>query len=282
MHALTTAAVLALAASAQAQYAMTYSIALSTPGPVANGALVQGAVHCSWVRPDGLGYAGGAFRLRMDGLGVADVFTPSNTNGGINSETTAQRVGVRFPSPIPPPYGTVSDSWTSGRRPKRAYLADETDPGSVQSGGGFRFPPMGSGPTDMHYSVEQQSGITYLTGRNGAGVENRIEHAQLPRALQGDPLFFEPSTDFDLFKFQVRAPLTGSGAATITPEILSSSIFTSETGAQVILTVNQIQALGASFTYTPAPAAALPLLLAAWATPRLRRRPDPPPRPVHA
>jgi uncharacterized protein (TIGR03382 family) len=265
-------AVAGLAAAANAQQA-TFSVVM-TPGVVGNNALVNGVVRVSWTDAAGVGYAGGAFRLRFNDSGnnfaAANVVTPSNSNNGINSETTAQRVGVTA-GELPTGAGTVADSWTSGRRPKRAYLADATDPSSIQSGGGFRFPPNGPGATDMHYSVESQSGVLYLTGRNGASVENRIEHAQIPRSLQPDPLFFDPGTSIDLFKFQVRSPATGLGTVTITPEVLSASIFISDAGAQHMLTANQISATGGTFAYSPSPSTLALLGLGGLVAGRRRR-----------
>jgi hypothetical protein len=257
-----------LACSAHAQSA-TYSITLSTPGPIQHGDLVQGTLRCAWQDPAGVGYAGGAFRLRMDGLGIADVLVPNNSTNGVNSETSGQRVGVPA-SEIPPGHGwgTVADGWTSGRRPKRAYLDGDPEPTGLVAGGGFRNPPNNN--NSLHYSVEFQAGATYLTGRNAANVEIWIEHAQAPLAAQGDPLFFEPSSDFALFKFQVRAPLSGSGTVTITPEIQVAAIYATPDGAQDLLTPAQIQTLSASFTYVPAPG--LSPLIGIALTISLRRR----------
>jgi hypothetical protein len=253
----------------------TFSILLSTNGPVAHGAIVAGTLRCTWSQPDGYGYGGGSFRLRMDGLGIDDVLFPNNSSDGINSEDPTDRIGVPA-SELPPGAGTLADRWTSGRRPMRTYLLDATDPTSIARGGfGFRLPPLGSRRTDVHFSVEQQSGVTYLTGRNGAGVENQIDHAQIPRSLQADPLFFEPSYGFDVFKFQVRAPRSGSGTATITPEIGIAFIFSTSAGAQHSLLPSQIHVIPASFTYTPAPASVFTLLLATSAFPQ-RRRPKSP------
>jgi hypothetical protein len=251
-------------------------VSLTPPPPAGgrylNGSVINGTVTVAWTAPGGVGYAGGAFRLRMDGLGTSDVLFPNNNTGGVNSETTAQRVAIPASELTDPAFGTTTTNWTSGRRPKRGYLADATDPSSLQSGGGFRFPPNGTGPTDVHYSVEQQAGVTYLTGRNGAGVENRIEHAQIPRALQADPLFFDPSANLDIFKFQVRAPLTGFGTVTITPEVLSASIFTSDAGAQVMLTAQQIAATGATFQYGVVPAPSTLALMGLGGLVAARRR----------
>jgi len=230
-------AVAGLAAAANAQTAV-FSVVLSTAGPVPNGTTVTGAVHVTWVDAAGIGYAGGAFRLRANGLGVSDVLNPNNSAGGVNGEAGSEQVTFGQGG---------TQRWTFGRRPKRVYIDAFGDP---QSGGGFRFPPLNTGPTDVHYSVEQQGGITYLTGRNGASVENRIEFAQIPPGLQADPLFFENAASFDLFKFAVRAPTSGSGTVTITPEVLSGAIFTSAQGAQDMAVVTST---GATFTYAPAP-----------------------------
>jgi len=125
----------------------------------------------------------------------------------------------------------------------------------------------------VHYSAEPggAAGNVLLTGRNGANVENRIEHAQVPPGVLSDPLFFEPATSFDLFKFAVRAPLTGSGTVTITPEVLSASIYISEQGAQHMLTAAQISATGGSFTYTPSPSTLALLGLGGLVAGRRRR-----------
>jgi hypothetical protein len=277
MKPLILAAVSGLTVSAHAQ-SLTYSIVLSTSGPVANGTTIEGSVRCSWQDPAGIGYAGGSFRLRMEGLSVSDVLIPSNSNGWMTSETTVQRVGVTA-AELPPGAGTVSNSWTSGRRPKRAYLADATDPTSLHSGGGFRFPPHGLGASDTHYVAETRSGIVYLFTRNGANVERGIEQSQIPLSLVYEPLFFEPATTLDLFKFQVRAPLHGAGAVTITPEAVidpnglvpSISIFTDPGGANHTLTLDQIQGIPASFTYTPAPTPIVAVLALAIFAPRRRR-----------
>jgi hypothetical protein len=273
MNTLKIVIVAGLATAARAQ-SITYSVVLSTAGPAQHGAVVTGTLRCAWQDPAGIGYAGGAFRLRMDGLGITDVLVPNNSNNGANSEPTNQRVGVPL-SEIPPGsgYATIGDNWTSGRRPKRAYIQIPGDPTGLVSGGGFRYPITGNGgPLDLHYSVEQQAGVTYLTGRNGGLVENQIEHNQYPPALQADPLFFEPAASLNLFKFQVRAPLHGEGTATITPEILSASIFTSPTGTFDLLTTDQITAIGGSFTYSPAPPSLAPLAIALAALARRRAR----------
>jgi hypothetical protein len=271
------AAILALATSAHAQ-SVTFSVVLSTADPVSPGAVINATVRCTWQDPQGIGFAGGAFRFRIDDtagpFAMANVVAPNNNSGGVNSESTGDRVGVPA-SELFPGEGTVPDRWTLGRRPKRAFLQDATDPTSLSIGGGFRFPPLGTGPTDLHYSVEQQTGVTYLTGRNGAGAENRIEFANLPPVLAEDPRWFERATAFDLFKFQVRAPLSGSGTVTITPEILLASIFISDAGAQHVLSPDQIHTTPASFTYIPAagPAALLPLAIAFALRRSTRRRP---------
>jgi hypothetical protein len=258
--------VFACAGGALAQTAR-FSVSVSPAGPVTNGALVSGVVRVDWTAgtSGAIGYAGGRFRLRMDGLGISDVLFPNGGNGGINSEAAADRVGVPV-GELTPPAGTVSDQWTFGRRPVRAYLTNA--PNGFTSGGGFRFPPLGTGPTDMHYSVEQQSGVTYLTGRHADGAEDQIEQAQNPPALLPDPLFFESAAGVDLFKFQVRAPLTGGGTVTITPEVAFARLYTSASGAQVTPTVSVAPG---TFTYTPSPSSLAPLAMGLLAVGRRRR-----------
>lgn len=260
-------ALMALAGVANAQTA-TFSIVLNppAPGPVANGTMITGSVRVTWTRgtTSASGLAGGQFRIRFtdsgNNFGISGVTNPNGGSGGINGETTAQRVGVPLAEVLVAypgdtnlgtnPGGTVSDSWTSGRRPKRAYLQDSGDPTSLQSGGGFRFPPNGSGNTDVHYVVEGVAGNVILSGRNGMGVENRIEYAQTPRGLQADPLFYESQTTFDLFKFKITMPATGSGTITAMPEVAVASLFSSDQGAQVTPAVSTTSA---TVTYTPAP-----------------------------
>jgi hypothetical protein len=277
MSSLAILATCGLAAAAHAQH-ITYSVLLSTSGPVPSGTTVSGTVRCEWVWAYGAGYAGGAFRLRMDGLSIGDVLSPDNSTGGINGEDAQDRVSVPA-AELPPGAGTVSDRWIIGRRPKRAYLADATDPGSIQAGGGFRFPPIGTHATDMHYSVEAQSGITYLTGRNGSGVETQIGHVQLPRSLLNDPLFYEPAAALDLFKFTVRAPRSGTGTVTITPEVLSATAY-DDTGRHDHHFIDgEISAVGVSFSYVPGPGGLLVLTLASFTLLRVRARiPRPPER----
>jgi uncharacterized protein (TIGR03382 family) len=255
-------AVAGLAAAANAQQA-TFSVVLSDAA-VANGATVTGSVRVTWTDAQGIGYAGGAFRLRMqdtgNNFGPANILNPNNSAGGVNGEATNEQVTFGQGG---------TNRWTFGRRPKRVYINSD---GESTSGGGFRFPTLGTGPTDVHYSAEPGgAGITLLTGRNGANVENRIEHAQVPPGVLSDALFFETATSFDLFKFAVRAPLTGSGAVTITPEVLSASIYISDQGAQHMLTAAQISATGGTFTYTPSPSTLALLGLGGLVAGRRRR-----------
>jgi hypothetical protein len=255
-------AVAGLAAAANAQQA-TFSVVLSSAGPVPNGTTVNGTVRVSWTDAQGVGYAGGAFRLRMsdtgNNFGASDILNPNNTNGGVNGESGTEQVTFGQGG---------TQRWTFGRRPKRVLLDEFGDP---LSGGGFRFPTLGTGPTDVHYSADTVAGVTYLTGRNGAGVENRIEHAQVPAGVLADPRFFENAASFDLFKFAVRAPATGSGVVTITPEVLSASIYISDQGAQHMLTAAQISATGASFSYVPSPSTLALLGLGGLVAGRRRR-----------
>lgn len=267
MNGLSTAAAVFVCAGAAMAQTARFSVSVSPAGPVTNGTVVSGVVRVDWTAgtSGAIGYAGGRFRLRMGGLGLADVLFPNGSNGGINSELSTDRVGVPA-GELTPPAGTVSDQWTLGRRPARAYLTNA--PNGFTSGGGFRFPPLGTGPTDMHYSVEQQSGVTYLTGRHATGPEDQIELAQVPPGLQPDPLFFESAAGVDLFKFQVRAPLTGGGTVTITPEVAFARLYTSSSGAQVTPTVSITPGV---FTYTPSPASLAPLALGILAAARRRR-----------
>jgi hypothetical protein len=240
-------AVAGLTAAATAQN-VTLSITGLPAGNVANGTSVTGFVRLSWTATGGIGYAGGAFRLRMDGLSVADVTVPNEVN--------TERVGINGASTV----------WSSGRRPRTL------DGNTTNADGTFRFPPQGTGATNVGYRVETQSGATYLTGRNGGGTENQIEHAQLPPALMPtDSELFVSAASFDLFKFTVRAPLTGSGTVTITPEMLSAAIFTSVNGAQVQTTANQRTMVAGSFTYTPAPSTLALLGLGGLVAGRRRR-----------
>jgi hypothetical protein len=249
------------AVSPLAAQTATFSVLLDAGPVVEHGTVVNGIIQVAWAADGGIGYAGGSFRLRMEGLDVADVLSPNNSGGGLYLEPGGDRVSVPAER-LPPPAGPVTDRWTTLRRPKSAYLLDASDPTSLRAGGGFRFPPNAQPPTDLGYRVEQQAGVTYVTGRNAAFVEIGIEHAQIPLNLQTDPLFFVPEARFDLFKFQVRAPLHGTGAVTITPEPVvafgnsAASIYTSPDGAQAMLTPDQIQTLGASFSYVPEPGAA--------------------------
>ena len=84
--------------------------------------------------------------------------------------------------------------------------------------GTFRFPPNScTAPTGLGYRVETQAGGLYLTGRNGQGVENGIEHAQIPPALMAvDSTLFVSDTAFDLFRFTLVAPATGRGTVSVT------------------------------------------------------------------
>jgi MYXO-CTERM domain-containing protein len=222
----TLALVAACASLAQAQ-TVTYSVVLSTSGPVPTGAAVEATVRVAWSGASGIGYAGGALRMRLDGVAASQIDLPS--------EVAADHIGV----------GGQSTVWGSGRRPR-------ADRGGGLADGGFRFPPAGSGPTSLAYRAETQGGIAYLTARNGGNTEVRIEHAQLPPGLmQVDSTLFVSEASFDLFKFVVHAPAFGNGTVTVTPEVTYASIFTSAAGANVRA---QFSATAASFTYTPAPA----------------------------
>jgi hypothetical protein len=261
-------------AGAAAAQSAVYSVVFSTAGPVPSGGVVEGTMHCAWVDPTGIAYFGGAYRLRMDGLGVADVLSPNNSNDGVNGENSTDWVSVPA-SKIPLPGGPVTDRWSSGRRPRSAYLLDASDPDSVVADGGYRFPPLGTFPTNLRYRVEQHAGVTYLTGRNGQNMENWIENALFPPPYFLDPLLIDRGTDLELFKFQVRAPLSGAGTVTITPDVLSCAILTNlSSGAFHRLTHDQIQVVGGSFTYVPGPSVLAVLILgAAGGGRRVRGRP---------
>jgi uncharacterized protein (TIGR03382 family) len=237
--------ILALAGSAAAQ-SVTLTVTGLPTEPVPNGAVVAAYVRPSWSADGGIGYAGGAFRVRFDGLSVADVTLPN--------ENPNERVGIN---------GAVT-IWSSGRRPP---TLDGTT-GNVD--GTFRQPPQGN--SRLVYSVESQRGATYLTGRM-FGIERQIEHAQFPPALMPvDTSLFVSDASFDLFKFTIRAPLAGRGTVTITPEMISASIFIDANGAQVATTADQRTMIAASFTYTPGPPAVGPLALAAAGAALRRRR----------
>jgi hypothetical protein len=257
-------ATLAGAASAQT---ITFSVVMSPAGPVANGTTVNGTVRATWTggASGASGLAGGQFRLRFGDTGG----NFSVTNVLIPTEGSTNQVGVANPNdplaPIP------STSWTLGRRPKTAYnVEDSENPGSyvLQSGGGFRFPSLGAGPTDLAYRAENQGGIVYLTGRNGANVENRIEFAQVARSLQSDVNFYVSSTSFDLFKFRVTAPATGAGTVTVLPEISIATLYTSDSGAQTNATLSGV---AGTFTYAPAPSTLALLGLGGLVAGRRRR-----------
>jgi hypothetical protein len=239
---LITAVLAGTAAAAPAQTA-TFRVLLSPAGPVGQGDRVDGVVRVEWSYPGAVGYLDGAFRLRMDGLSVGDVDVPN--------EIATERVGINGAATV----------WSSGRRPRTF------DGASGESGGGFRFLiPQGTGPTQLSYRVENQAGATYLTGRNGSNIENRIEHVQ--DAAFNNP-FFITDTAFDLFRFSVRAPTHGVGTVTITPEISIAAILLTPNGANTNVPATGI---GASFTYLPGPGAVGLLCWAGASTLPRRRR----------
>src|SRR5258706_536034 len=92
-----------LTATAHAQMA-TYTVLLPPAGPVPSGATVEGTIRCAWMDNNSEGYAGGAFRIRMDGLAVGDVLSPNHSNSGINGENASDVVGVPA-SQLPPGAG---------------------------------------------------------------------------------------------------------------------------------------------------------------------------------
>jgi hypothetical protein len=203
---------------------VTFHVLLSSNGPVGNGVRVDGMIRVDWSYPGGVGYYGGAFRLRMNGLSVGDIDLPV--------ETTAEHIGINGATTV----------WSSGRRPRTS------DGATGDTGGGFRFPPIGSGPTDVRYVAEQQAGIAYLTSRNGQG-ENRIEHIQNPPNGPIPNPFFVTDPTFDLFKFSVRAPMNGSGSVSIGAEINVAEILLNP--VTNFFTDVAVSATVASFTYGP-------------------------------
>jgi hypothetical protein len=151
MRTLTTlcAAMSMLAPTAWAQTA-TFSVVLSTPGPVQNGATVHGSLWIAWNLTGGYAYEGGAFRLRMDGLGPSDVNLPTEppsdyiaVPGGDVFWTDGRR----------PPYFLGSDIWVGGfRLPRRPqYTADQE--------GGAVFLDAGGGPI-LHSQDVFEAGVT--------------------------------------------------------------------------------------------------------------------------
>jgi hypothetical protein len=265
-------ATLAGAASAQT---ITFSVVFSPVGPVGNNAVVNGTVRATWTggASGATGLAGGQFRLRFGDTGgtfsVANITAPLGSAS--TQEPTTNQVGHSNPTdPLAP---TPSTSWSIGRRPKTAVneLADPTDPSqgySVQSGGGFRFPTLGSGPTDLAYRAENQGGIVYLTGRNGASVENRIEFAQVSRGLQADPLFYVSDNTFDLFKFRITTPASGAGVVSALPEIAIATLYTSDSGAQTNAT---LAGVAGTIAYSPSPSTLALLGLGGLVAGRRRR-----------
>jgi hypothetical protein len=236
MKALVTIAAACLATGASAQVSVTLAVVLDSGPFVGNGQAVRGTLRLTWTDPEGIGYSGGAFRLRFSdtggNFGAADITLPNEVN--------VERIGIHGASTI----------WSSGRRPRTF------DGETGNADGSFRFPAQGTGATNIGYRAEAQNGMIFLTGRNGAGVENQIEHAQLPPAVPPppDPPLFVTDTSFDLFKFTVRAPLTGSGTVTITPEMIWAAVFISESGMAHHTTAEQRTMVPASFFYTiPAP-----------------------------
>jgi MYXO-CTERM domain-containing protein len=259
-------ATLAGAASAQT---ITFSVVFNPVGPVGNNTLVNGTVHVVWNggTTGATGLAGGQFRIRFTdpNFTAAGIVNPLGSAAAL--EATGDRVGA-LASELPPGGGTISDRWTLGRRPKRSYFADATDSSTLTGGGGFRFPSLGTGPTDLAYTAETQAGVVYLTGRNGGGTENRIEFAQVARSLNGDPLFYESQTSFDLFKFQIRTPASGAGVIVALPEIAIATLYTSDSGAQTNATL--IGAPG-SVAYSPSPSTLALLGLGGLVAGRRRR-----------
>src|SRR3954451_10854613 len=107
MNRLFTASVVAFCAGSAVAQTARFSVSVSPAGPVTNGTLVSGIVRVDWTAGSSgaMGYAGGRFRLRMDGLGVGDVLFPSGDSGGVNGEATGDRVGVPA-GELTPPAGT--------------------------------------------------------------------------------------------------------------------------------------------------------------------------------
>jgi hypothetical protein len=222
----------ALASPAQAQ-SVTFQALLETSGPIAHGQTVRGSIWVNWTPGSSaaIGYGLGAFRLRMDGLTPADLDLPDEG-----------------------PPGTLP--WDHGGRRPRSSVADVL--------GGFRFPPVSDfSPVGVHYATTVHDGAAYLTSITSAG-ENRIRHSQIA------PVFgntgFVTDTMFKLFRFSVRAPLSGAGTVTITPEGLGTELFLDEDGDRLAV---PNQAAPASFSFAPAPASVLLLVLA---VPRRRCR----------
>jgi hypothetical protein len=244
---------LSVAAAARGQ-TVVLSVAGLPEGPVANGQLVSGVVRVSWSDDEGLGYAGGAFRLRLSDslqqLRAADILLPE--------ESCTEHIGIRGASTV----------WNEGRRP--ATLDGETG----DADGSFRHPvALVGGANELWYRAEARSGSVFLTGRNAGGIETQIEHSQPPLAFAaGGGSLFVSEASFDLFKFTVRAPLSGHGSVQISPEAARAVIYTTPDGrGRHHTTSDQRLFEGASFSYAPAPSALVALLLGGALMGRRRR-----------
>jgi uncharacterized protein (TIGR03382 family) len=257
MRFLATVGLAAAVGTASGAQNVTLAVTGLPTDPVPNGTAISAFVRLSWAAGGGIGYAGGAFRVRFDGLAeISDVVSPV----GVFVEQSTEQIGINGAATV----------WSSGRRPRTLDGATE------HSGGMFRLPTNSPSPIGVHYRAERQNGVLYLTARNGQSVERQIEHAQLPPALMPtDNTLFVSDASFDLFKFTIRAPLAGRGTVTITPEMISAAIFTDANGAQLQTTAEQRTMVAASFTYTPGPPAAGPLALAAIGAALRRRRAGP-------
>jgi len=127
---------------------------------------------------------------------------------------------------------------------------------------------MGTGPTDLAYTAENQGGVVYLTGRNGGGTENRIEFAQVAQGLQADPAFYENQQSIDLFKFQIRTPASGAGVISALPEIAIATLYTDANGAQTNAT---LLGVAGTIAYSPSPSTLALLGLGGLVAGRRRR-----------
>jgi hypothetical protein len=213
-----------LSAGAARGQTASFSVILVPSGPGGPGTTVNATVRVTWSGGGAIGLAGGRMRLRLEGLGACNVPLPS--------EASSNRVGVPLEQ-LPPGGGTVSVSWTDGRRPKRAYLVDASDPSSLTSGGGFRSPPVGTGPTDLRYAVVAESGAVYVTATDAGGNETWVRYAQTARNALTDPVFFEPGAAIDLLKFRFQVPGGNAHTVRLVPEVQDALLYTDGAGGTV-------------------------------------------------
>lgn len=248
------AAVGAVAAGASAQSSAIFSVHYDAGPEVLPGTVLEGRVQVSWSAPSQssnfVGVGAGSFVLRFAESSpgaLPMVLGPLGPSAEGGADIT---LGGDPGDPDP--------GWTVGRRP--AMLVD----GEVV--GGFRYPPNGTGPTDIDYRL-MDAGHT-LTGVNGEGEDVGIEFAQFPRSIIGAAFVRSPG-GFNLFRFRLVVPDAPGSTFTVTPEVAFVHYYSNSFGGN--FPFGTITEVGAVVSIVPAVGVA-PAMVMGIGLVRSRRR----------